>query len=209
MGLGKTTDLGEAEKEQIRDKLNRYLKYATYDNENHADDGNIRISIEPEDNHTIYRAVHSGDGSLKRLACEVVYRTNRRYFLKYAEKYLPNAEDREEAVQELLGVELYRDIEKFNPARASITVFLELRAMTVFQRKYGETVGLKTKHYIDAAIRVKTAKNEIYEQTRDENPSEYDILEQDKRSGRYEKSLSLNAQRDSTTCSAWSSQSRS
>ena len=85
MGLGKTTDLGEAEKEQIRDKLNRYLKYATYDNENHADDGNIRISIEPEDNHTIYRAVHSGDGSLKRLACEVVYRTNRRYFLKYAE----------------------------------------------------------------------------------------------------------------------------
>ena len=193
MGLGNTTDLGEAEKEQIRDKLNRYLKYATYDNENHADDGNIRISIEPEDNHTIYRAVHSGDGSLKRLACEVVYRTNRRYFLKYAEKYLPNAEDREEAVQELLGVELYRDIEKFNPARASITVFLELRAMTVFQRKYGETVGLKTKHYIDAAIRVKTAKNEIYEQTRDENPSEYDILEQDKRSGRYEKSLSLNA----------------
>ena len=195
MGHGKATELSEAEIKQIRERLQRYLDRASYDCENYADNGNVRISIEPEDNFTIYKAVHSGNESLKRLACEVVYRTNRIHFREQAKKYLKNLDDREEAVQELLGVELYKDIEKYDPTRASITVFLELRAMTVFQRKFGETIGLKTKHFVDAAIRVNVAKEQIYKKTGVENPSEYDILEQDKRAGRHEKNLSLNAVR--------------
>ena len=195
MGHGKATELSEAEIEQIRERLNRYLERASYDCENYADNGNVRVSIEPEDNFTIYKAVHSGNESLKRLACEVVYRTNRIHFREQAKKYLKNLDDRDEAVQELLGVELYKDIEKYDPTRASITVFLELRAMTIFQRKFGETIGLKTKHFVDAAIRVKSAKEQIYKLTGVENPSEHDILEQDKRTGKHEKNLSLNAVR--------------
>ena len=162
MGHGKATEFSEAEIKQIRERLQRYLESASYDCVNYADNGNVRISIEPEDNFTIYKAVHSGNESLKRLACEVVYRTNRTHFREQAKKYLKNLDDREEAVQELLGVELYKDIEKYDPTRASITVFLELRAMTVFQRKFGETIGLKTKHFVDAAIRVSVAKEQIY-----------------------------------------------
>ena len=110
MGHGKATELSEAEIEQIRERLNRYLERASYDCENFADNGNVRVSIEPEDNFTIYKAVHSGNESLKRLACEVVYRTNRIHFREQAKKYLKNLDDRDEAVQELLGVERHDDI---------------------------------------------------------------------------------------------------
>ena len=191
MEHGKKIELSEAEKEQIRERLNRYLAHADYDREDPAENGTVSIPIEPEDNYTIYKAVHSGDGSLKRLACEVIYRTNRKYFRRQAAKYLQNEQDREEAVQELLGIDLYKDIEKYDPDRAGITLFLELRAMTVFQRKYGETIGLKTKYYVDTAVRVKSAKKEIYGLTGDERPSEYDILEQDRRT--HEKALSISA----------------
>lgn len=191
MGDGKKIELSEAEKEQIRERLSRYLKRAAYDTENPADSGTVRASIKPEDNYTIYRAVQSGDESLKRLACEVIYRTNRKYFRKQAAKYLQNEQDIEEAVQELLGVDLYKDIEKYDPDRAGITLFLELRAMTVFQRKYGETIGLKTKYYIDTAVRVKNAKKEIYGLTGEEKPSEYDIQEHDRKT--HEKALSISA----------------
>ena len=191
MGHGKKNGLSETEKEQTRERLNRYLARAAYDCEDPADNGTVRDSIEPEDNYTIYRAVHSGDGSLKRLACEVVYRTNRKYFMGKAARYLQDERDIEEAVQELLGVDLYSVIEMYDPDRAGITHFLELRAMTVFQRKYGETIGLKSKHYIDTAARVKNAKKEIYGLTGDESPSEYDILEHDRRT--HEKALSINA----------------
>ena len=181
MEQGKKIELSEAEKEQIRERLSRYLAQAAYDCEDPADNGTVRTSIEPEDNYTIYKAVQSGDESLKRLACEVIYRTNKKYFRKQAAKYLQNEQDIEEAVQELLGVDLYKDIEMYDPDRAGITHFLELRAMTSFQRKYGETIGLTSKYYIDSAVRVKNAKQEIYGLTMDESPSEYDILEHDRK----------------------------
>lgn len=191
MEQGKKIELSEAEKEQIRERLSRYLAQAAYDCEDPADNGTVRTSIEPEDNYTIYKAVQSGDESLKRLACEVIYRTNKKYFRKQAAKYLQNEQDIEEAVQELLGVDLYKDIEMYDPDRAGITHFLELRAMTSFQRKYGETIGLTSKYYIDSAVRVKNAKQEIYGLTMDESPSEYDILEHDRKT--HEKALSINA----------------
>lgn len=65
MGHVKATELSEAEIKQIRERLQRYLDSASYDCENYADNGNVRISIEPEDNFTIYKAVHSGNESLK------------------------------------------------------------------------------------------------------------------------------------------------
>jgi hypothetical protein len=90
MEQGKKIELSEAEKEQIRERLSRYLAQAAYDCEDPADNGTVRTSIEPEDNYTIYKAVQSGDESLKRLACEVIYRTNKKYFRKQAAKYLQN-----------------------------------------------------------------------------------------------------------------------
>ena len=63
MEQGKKIELSEAEKEQIRERLSRYLAQAAYDCEDPADNGTVRTSIEPEDNYTIYKAVQSGDES--------------------------------------------------------------------------------------------------------------------------------------------------
>lgn len=142
------------------------------------------IRIRNEDEYTIYQAVQTGDDELINLSCAVIYKATYNHFIKYLVKYMEHQEDREDAVQQYLGIVLPRIIINYDPQKGSIMAFLDTYARSVFRDMQAKNKGAANKHITNKHNRITQIIAEIRQKTGNTNPTPAEIRDYDIQSGR-------------------------
>lgn len=194
--MSQTTELmlSEKEKEEIRARLQSYLDEEMSKREDRLSrtyvftlDSQTK-KIDKQDNYTIYKAVHSGDGGLKELAVKVITTCTYAHFIKYYADVVRNAgfthEDQEDAVQIFFGENLPRVIDAYDPDKGGLINYLEYSAWTVFRNYKAKKDGASSKQAVTNINRIIQIIDHIQQETGNTNPTAAEIREYDIRSGR-------------------------
>lgn len=192
--MSQTLELRENEIEEIRKRLQSYLDEEMFKREDRLSktytfrlDGQTQ-NIDKQDNYTIYKAVHSGDENLKKLACKVITTCTYAHFMKYFVDVVGNTnithEDKEDAVQTFFGEYLSRVIDAYDPDKGGLINYLDYSARTVFRNFKAKKDGASSKQAVTNTNRIIQIIENIRRETGNTNPSAAEIREYDIRSGR-------------------------